>query len=157
MQILWLSMYLFSLPESGLMLYEVVGRTLSMGLLTTFAINLGHELGHRKNRVEQFLAKLMLLTSLMMHFFIEHNRGHHKNVGTLQDPSTARKGETVYAFWLRAIMNEYISAWRLEKKKLKFLNQKNISIKNEMIQFHLIQDQLKTVLPHLFYFGESNI
>ena len=137
--LLLLYMFLFSLQESGLQVYELIGRILSMGLLTTFAINLGHELGHRKTKGEQFLAKAMLLTSLMMHFFIEHNRGHHKNVATLEDPSTARKGETVYAFWVRAIINEYFSAWRLEKKRLEVLKQPNFSLKNEMIQFELIQ------------------
>jgi alkane 1-monooxygenase len=134
-----LCMFLFSLQESGLQAYEITGRILSMGLLTTFAINLGHELGHRQSKGEQFLAKVMLLTSLMMHFFIEHNRGHHKNVATLEDPSTARKGETVYAFWIRAIINEYFSAWRLEKKRLEVLKQPNVSLKNEMIQFQFIQ------------------
>ena len=134
-----LGIFIFSVQESGLQTYELIGRILSMGLLTTFAINLGHELGHRRSKGKQFLAKAMLLTSLMMHFFIEHNRGHHKNVATIEDPSTARKGETVYAFWLRAIINEYLSAWRLEKKKRKSLNQYNLGLKNEMIQFQLIQ------------------
>ena len=67
-----LATFLFSITDSQLKTYEIVGRTLSMGLLTTFAINLGHELGHRQTWGEQFLAKLMLLTSVMMHFFIEH-------------------------------------------------------------------------------------
>ena len=134
-----LAMFLTSVQEPGLQIYELIGRILSMGLLTTFAINLGHELGHRRNKGEQFLAKVMLLTSIMMHFFIEHNRGHHRNVATIEDPSTARKGETVYAFWFRAIINEYISAWRLESKKRRSLNQYNLSLKNEMIQFQFIQ------------------
>jgi len=146
-----LGLFLFSLQESRLFTYEIVGRVLSMGLVTTFAINLGHELGHRKTKGEQFLAKAMLLTSLMMHFFIEHNRGHHKNVATLEDPSTARKDETVYAFWIRAIVNEYISAWSLEKTKRKRLNQTNISLKNEMIQFQLIQ--LAFVVFVFMFFG----
>jgi len=145
-----LSMFLFSVQEPGLQTYELIGRILSMGLLTTFAINLGHELGHRKNKGDKFLAKAMLLTSLMMHFFIEHNRGHHKNVATIEDPSTARKGETVYAFWIRAIINEYLSAWRLEKKKRNALNQSNLGLKNEMIQFQLIQLTFVFIIFKLF-------
>ena len=131
-------------------LYEIVGRSISMGLLTTFAINLGHELGHRQTWGEQFLAKLMLLTSVMMHFFIEHNRGHHKNVATFEDPSTARKGETVYAFWFRAILNEYLSAWRLEKKRLEVIKQSNFSLHNEMIQFQIIQVLFVGLIYYLF-------
>lgn len=145
-----LSMFLFSVQEPGLHAYEVIGRILSMGLVTTFAINIGHELGHRKNKGEQFLAKAMLMTSLMMHFFIEHNRGHHKNVATIEDPSTARKDETVYAFWARAIINEYFSAWRIEKKRRNALNQSSLSLKNEMIQFQLIQLAFLLVIFKVF-------
>ena len=145
-----LGMFLVSLQDTSLHFYEIAGRVLSMGLLTTFAINLGHELGHRQTKGEQFLAKLMLLTSLMMHFFIEHNRGHHKNVATYDDPSTARKGETVYAFWFRAILNEYLSAWRLERKRLEVLKQPNVSFQNEMIQFQIIQAALVGLIYYVF-------
>ena len=34
-----LSLFLFSLEDGGLQMYEVVGRIFSMGLVTTFAIN----------------------------------------------------------------------------------------------------------------------
>ena len=131
-------------------MYEVIGRVFSMGLVTTFAINLAHELGHRQTWGEQFLSKLMLLTTLMMHFFIEHNRGHHKNVATFEDPSTARKGETVYAFWFRAILNEYLSAWRLEKKRLEVIKQSNFSFQNEMVQFQIIQVLFVGLIYFLF-------
>ena len=145
-----LSLFLFSLEDGTLQMYEVVGRVLSMGLVTTFAINLAHELGHRQTWGEQFLSKLMLLTTLMMHFFIEHNRGHHKNVATFEDPSTARKGETVYAFWFRAILNEYLSAWRLEKKRLEVIKQSNFSLQNEMVQFQIIQVLFVGLIYYLF-------
>ena len=145
-----LSLFLFSLEDATLQTNEVVGRVLSMGLVTTFAINLAHELGHRQTWGEQFLSKLMLLTTLMMHFFIEHNRGHHKNVATFEDPSTARKGETVYAFWFRAILNEYLSAWRLEKKRLDVIKQSNFSFQNEMVQFHIIQVLFVGLIYFLF-------
>jgi alkane 1-monooxygenase len=57
----------------------MTGRIISMGLLCgVFGINVAHELGHRVNRFEQFLAKSLLLTSQYIHFFIEHNKGHHK-------------------------------------------------------------------------------
>ena len=145
-----LCVFLFSLEDASLQIYEVVGRVFSMGLVTTFAINLAHELGHRQTWGEQFLSKLMLLTTLMMHFFIEHNRGHHKNVATFEDPSTARKGETVYAFWFRAILNEYLSAWRLEKKRLEVIKQSNFSLQNEMVQFQIIQVLFVGLIYYLF-------
>ena len=32
------------------------------------------------------------------HFFIEHNRGHHRDVATPADPASSRMGETIYGF-----------------------------------------------------------
>ena len=59
--------------------------------LGTNGINVAHELGHRKTKWERFLAKLLLMPSLYMHFYIEHNFGHHLNVGTPDDPATSKK------------------------------------------------------------------
>ena len=76
---------------------DFFGRAFAMGILCgTFGINVAHELGHRTSKIPQFLSKLLLLTSFYMHFFIEHNRGHHKYVGTPEDPSTGRVNEPVY-------------------------------------------------------------
>jgi signal recognition particle subunit SRP54 len=77
----------------------------------------GHELGHRINQFEQWLAKASLLTSLYTHFFIEHNKGHHKHVATQHDPSSARKGEMVYLFYCRTIMFTYINAWKIANEE----------------------------------------
>jgi len=55
--------------------YDIAGRIWVMGLLCgVFGINVGHELGHRTNKGEQFLAKMLLLTSHYMHFYIEHHQ-----------------------------------------------------------------------------------
>ena len=81
-----------------------VGQVLSLGImLATNGINVAHELGHRLSSPSRYLAKLLLCPSLYMHFFIEHNRGHHKHVATPEDPSTARKNETVFVFWIRSM------------------------------------------------------
>ena len=78
---------------------DKIGRILSMGLICGgFGINIAHELGHRNTKYEQFFSKVLLLPSLYMHFFIEHNRGHHKRVSTLEDPSSARFGENIFFF-----------------------------------------------------------
>jgi alkane 1-monooxygenase len=99
----FIAMYKFLtvINQPHLLKSEIAGRVFSMGLLCgTFAINVGHELGHRINKFEQVLAKSLLLSSLYMHFFIEHNKGHHKNVATPQDPSSARLNEPLYIYFL---------------------------------------------------------
>jgi alkane 1-monooxygenase len=88
-------------------LWELAAMWLNVGLVVgAFGINVAHELGHRPGLAEQTMAKILLLPALYMHFFIEHNRGHHKNVATGEDPASARKGEVLYAFWLRSVWGE---------------------------------------------------
>ena len=131
--------FLISMKET-LSTFDTVGRILSMGIICGgFGINIAHELGHRSNKIEQFLSKMLLIPSLYMHFFIEHNRGHHKRVSTKEDPSSARYGENIFSFWLRAVVTGYISAWKLEKVKLLRKGKKFISLDNEMIIFQFVQ------------------
>lgn len=119
---------------------ELAGRILSMGITCgALGINVAHELGHRKNKFERFLAKSLLLTSLYMHFYIEHNRGHHKNVSTHEDPSSARRGEWVFFFWFRSMIMGYISAWKIEAGQLRKKALGPISFQNEMLRFQVIQ------------------
>ena len=132
--------------------YEIAGKVVSMGVLCgLLGINAAHELGHRVKPFEQFLAKALLLTSLYMHFIIEHNRGHHKNVSTDNDPASSRYGEKIYKFWFRSIIFSFISAWKIEAKELRKKGIPLFSMKNEMIQFLLIQ--LAMVLLIYFIFG----
>jgi len=119
---------------------ELTGRLFSMGITCgALGINVAHELGHRKSKLEQFLAKALLLTSQYMHFNIEHNRGHHKNVSTEEDPSSARRGEWVFFFWVRSIVMGYISAWKIEASLMRNKGYGIVSIHNEMLRFQLIQ------------------
>jgi alkane 1-monooxygenase len=111
-----------------------------MGLLCgTNGINVGHELGHRSKTHEKIMAKALLLSSLYMHFYIEHNKGHHKRVGTKEDPATARYGEWIYSFYFRTIALSYIHAWEISNHDVKKAGHKIFSIHNEMILFHVIQ------------------
>lgn len=141
----WVTLILFliRIADPNVTGWEAAGMTACMGLMCgIIGINVGHELGHRSNPVEQVLAKVLLLSSLYMHFFIEHNRGHHKKVGTAEDPASARFNESLYAFWVRSVVFSYRSAWILENNRLKKLKIPVVSLQNEMIQFHIIQGGL---------------
>lgn len=129
-----------AIAEPGLKGWEITGRIFSMGLLCgTFGINVAHELGHRVNKVEKALAKSLLLTSLYMHFFIEHNKGHHKHVATHNDPGSARYNEPVYIFYLRTIMFSWLSAWRIANEEMKKKGIPVFGWQNEMLQMQIIQ------------------
>jgi alkane 1-monooxygenase len=153
LQYVLLVIFLFSFKQnlSGI---DIAGRIVAMGLLCgAFGINAAHELGHRTNVFEQFLAKLLLLTSLYMHFFIEHNKGHHKHVATPQDPSTAKYKQTVYAFWIQTFVGTYLSAWHIAVEEAKKKNNPLPYLFNEMFLFQLIQ--ISFVVAIYYFFGAS--
>lgn len=130
---------------------DIVGRVWVMGLLCgVFGINVGHELGHRSDPSEQFAAKSLLLTSLYMHFFIEHNKGHHKRVATPEDPSSARYGEAVYVFYFRSVIFSYFSAWAIAARDVRKKGYPPFSIYNEMIHFTLVQAAFIAIIVVLF-------
>ena len=151
LQYVFLFLYLHSLSISQLPAWDLAGRIISMGLLCgVFGINVAHELGHRTNAYERIFAKALLATSLYMHFYIEHNKGHHKKVATPEDPSSARKNESIYFFWIRSIFFSYLSAWDIANSDCSKYNKKALSLHNEMIQAHLLQGLLLGVIAFLF-------
>ena len=147
-----LGLYLWTITTKPLQIYEFVGITLAMGLACgALGINVAHELGHRTKKYEQFMAKILLMTTSYMHFFIEHNRGHHKNVSTPLDPATSRLNQTFYAFWFRSVIGSWIDAWKLEAYRLKKTKQNFWNpLHNEMLRFQIIQF-LFTVAIYLFF------
>ncbi|MEL6589404.1 MAG: alkane 1-monooxygenase [Bacteroidota bacterium] len=146
-----LGAYLWVVTHEPLSMLESVGLIFGMGLMCgVFGINVGHELGHRSKKHEKLLAKFALLSSLYTHFFIEHNRGHHKNVATQEDPASARYGEWVYGFWGRSIVFSYLSAWRLEAVRLRRKQLPIVSFQNEMIRFQVYQLALLVLIGVVF-------
>ncbi len=120
--------------------YEYVGLAISIGIvLGTNGINVAHELGHRQSSWERYLGKLLLLPSHYMHFYIEHNFGHHANAATKEDPATAQYNQTVYSFWFTSVIRQYISAWKLQSKLLRNSGTSFVSIKNDMFWYTLFQ------------------
>lgn len=131
--------------------YEWVGFTLSFSLVTGgIGITVAHELGHKKSALERFYSQLLLMTVCYMHFYIEHNRGHHVLVATPEDPATARKDENFFAFWARSVFLGYAHAWKLEIESLKRKELSAFSPKNQMIWFALLPVLFCAVLTYAF-------
>lgn len=137
--LIW-AMYVIISPV--LVWWEAIGFVLSLGLVMGgVGITVAHELGHKTAKLDQFFSKVLLFTVGYMHFFIEHNRGHHVWVATPHDSATAQKNETFYHFWKRSVIGCYQHAWKLENERLERKNTPKISLENSMIWF--------TVLPIL--------
>jgi alkane 1-monooxygenase len=96
-----------------------VALVLTVGAINGIGIGTAHELGHKKETLDRWLSKVALAPSAYGHFFVEHNRGHHKRVATPEDPASARMGESFWAFLPRSVWGSLQSAWALERERLK--------------------------------------
>jgi alkane 1-monooxygenase len=102
----------------ALSVWGVLSIAVVAGLAGGFAINTGHELGHKNSRVEKLLAKVVLALPAYGHFTIDHNLGHHRDVSTPADPASSRMGESIYRFAIREIPGAFREAWAIEKDRL---------------------------------------
>ncbi|MFY0592730.1 alkane 1-monooxygenase [Roseivirga sp.] len=142
-QVLFLIWGAYVIAESAMPTLYLIAFISSFALVTGgIGITVAHELGHKKSKIERLYSRIILMTVCYMHFYIEHNRGHHVYVATPRDPATSRKDEPIYMFWFRSVFGSYSSAWKLEKARLSRKNLRFWSIKNEMIWY--------TILPILF-------
>jgi|TARA_E500000075_G_scaffold58293_1_gene52520 alkane 1-monooxygenase len=129
---------------------DIIGIILSASIvMATNGINVGHELGHRKSIIARTCSKLLYLPCQYMHFYIEHNFGHHINVATPEDPATARYKQTLYSFWITSVVRTYVSAWEIQLKLLKVSKRNFFSIKNDMVFYTLFQ----TIFLAFVYFN----
>ncbi|HLF65002.1 MAG TPA: alkane 1-monooxygenase [Saprospiraceae bacterium] len=126
--------FVYRVGFTKLHIWELIGMTMNMGvILGSYGINVAHELGHRADKVSAWIARLLLVPSLYTHFTIEHNYGHHRHVGTYEDPATARLGESIYAFWWRSVIGSFLNAWRLERERLLRSGKAFIGLSNQLI------------------------
>lgn len=147
--LLFYGIYLVS--SYNLQTSELVGLIISVGIvLGVNGINVAHELGHRQSTNERFLGKALLLPSFYMHFYIEHNYGHHLHAATPEDPATARYNQSVYSFWLTSSIRQYFSAWKIQKKLLKNNRQSFVSLKNDMLWYTVFQTAYLVLVALLF-------
>lgn len=115
------------------------------------AINIGHELGHKVDGTNRFMAKVALALSGYGHFTIEHNRGHHVLVATPEDCASARMGENVYAFASRELPGALIGGWSQERRRLAAKGLPVIHWRNEILHVYAATLLITGLL--VFYFG----
>jgi alkane 1-monooxygenase len=111
---------------------------LTVGVAGGLGINTGHELGHKKNRIDRLASKLALAVPFYGHFSIEHNAGHHAQVATPEDSASARFGESIYRFSLREIPGGIRRGWRLEAERLARQNLGAWHWQNEILQSYAV-------------------
>ena len=124
--------------------FDKLGLAISIGCIGGIGINTAHELGHKREANERWLAKIALAQVFYGHFYIEHNRGHHVRVATPEDPASSRFGESFYEFWPRTVGGSLKSAWHLEKKRY---------ARKKTHPFHLGNDVLNAWLMSIVLWG----
>lgn len=136
---------------------EWIGMLLSVMLYMSSGINVAHELGHKRNKIAQFHSQMVLMLVGYMHFFIEHNKGHHVNVATPKDPATSRKNQTFYAFWRQTVLGSWLSAWHIEKKRLQRRGSKVWSSANAMLWYVMLPLAFCALFTFVFSWSSGQV
>ncbi len=81
-------------------------------------IIVAHELGHRRPRsFAWWVGQANLLSVLYLHFTTEHNHTHHRLVATREDPASAHRGESLWAFVVRTVPGQLRDALRVHASR----------------------------------------
>jgi alkane 1-monooxygenase len=139
--------------HGGLAVVDRIGIAVTLGMLNGIAINTAHELGHKKEHLERWFARIALAPCGYGHFFIEHNRGHHVRVATPEDPASSRLGETFWGFWPRTVVGSVRNGWRLETKRLRRLGKNPWTLRNDVLNAWAMTVVLWATLIALFGVG----
>ncbi|MUL76853.1 alkane 1-monooxygenase [Mycobacterium sp. CBMA226] len=134
--------------DGGLAWWAKLGVALSVGVLGGVGINTAHEMGHKKENLERWLAKITLAQTFYGHFYIEHNRGHHVRVATPEDPASARFGENFWEFLPRTVWGALKSSVELEAQRIRRLGRSPWDPRT-----YLKNDVLNAWLMSVVFFG----
>lgn len=134
MQLLLLCWLALQAQTFSLVSWQFVALCISTGTITgALGITIAHELGHKLDAREQWLARILLMSVCYMHFHVEHNKGHHARVATPNDPASAREGQSVYAFMPQTLIGSFTSAWHFEKTRLAKAGKNSLHWQNQVL------------------------
>ena len=146
--VLFLGAYLYTRKETPLV--DKLGIALTIGAMNGIAINTGHELSHKSNKLDQMLSHLALAPTAYGHFRVEHPYGHHKRVATPEDPASSKMGETFWQFFPRSVIGSFKSAIHIEKTRLARRGKGFWTLENELLQGWAMSASLYTTMIAIF-------
>ncbi|MGV6804972.1 MAG: alkane 1-monooxygenase [Ruegeria sp.] len=127
-------------PADHLSGWEKVGLFAGVGVITgAIGINYSHELMHRADRLERWLADVLLAMVLYSHFRSEHLLVHHSYVGTPRDPVTALYNEGFHRFLPRVLLQCPVSAFYAESGRLARRNRPWYDLSNPFYRYAGLQ------------------
>jgi alkane 1-monooxygenase len=109
-----------------------LGAAISYGISNGVGFTVAHELLHGRSWMDKTAANLLLAPLCYMHWTKSHLM-HHVKVATLEDPSSARKGESLWSFIPRSVIGNIkdgygAEAARRRAKKIPFWDTRNRSL-----------------------------
>mmetsp|Transcript_17817 Transcript_17817/g.17533 ORF Transcript_17817/g.17533 Transcript_17817/m.17533 type:complete len:220 (+) Transcript_17817:302-961(+) len=116
---------------------------------------MGHELFHRRFWLHKLVGTISMCKFFYGHFVMEHCAGHHINVGTLEDPATARRGESYYKFLFRSSLSGIKDAFNREVERAERWGHSGYGLYNKVI--FLTACQTFWILLMIYFFGQRMI
>ena len=128
-----------------------VGWMVSIGVVSAIVgIVAAHELIHKRSKLDRFCGGLLLSCVCYGTFKVEHIRGHHADVGTPDDATTAPVGRSYYRYLAHIVPANFLKAWRLERDRLAGEGRSVFSAKNELIWWSALSIILCMVVTVVF-------
>lgn len=115
-----------------------------LGMFLSFSLTIclvcltrAHELVHRTtSSTLTFLGTALYAYGFDGSYAVEHVHGHHPDVGTADDPVTARRGEDFAPYFMRSTLGQYRNAWRREAARLASRGSPAWSPRNRVLTGH---------------------
>ena len=137
--VLVVPLVLVLVARGGLTVLEIVGAGFSLASMAGTVGGLGgHELMHKRSRVDRALGIAIYATSSYGHFITSHVGGHHVNVGLRKDWGTSRRGESIYGFLYRAVVHGYLGGFRIERARLQRHGRRSWSLGNFVVSHTVV-------------------
>lgn len=115
-----------------------------LGMFLSFTLTIclacltrAHELVHRTtSSTLTFIGSALYAFGFDGSYAVEHVYGHHVDVGTADDPVTARRGEQFAPYFVRSTLGQYRNAWRREAARLEARGNAAWSLRNRVLVGH---------------------
>lgn len=129
---------------------QIIAASLSCGFFFSTNTVVAHELMHRRSIFWKSCSRILLSITGDAQFQEAHLYGHHANVGTLQDPATAQRFESVYRFWVRSTIGQWREAYKFEHKRLRKYRGFGKLIRNRVLRGNLASAGLLMLTAYFF-------
>jgi alkane 1-monooxygenase len=157
---IWWGCYVYSTHDFTLI--EKIAWALSLGVLTTIVAHTpAHELIHKNHPFVQAMGGCLFSLGLYGGAKVSHIRSHHVWVATPGDPTTAKRGQSLYGFLPGAIWVNTWGAWKIQMRLLAQHKSRFVSARNEMLVWTLISVAVLVLIYRaygtetvIFYLGQ---